>query len=170
MAVCVRSLGCALPLLVMSACAMPPRVLPPSTQPVIGAWRFWTCDKPCAFTEEPTQETRLTTLVLFGEPPGFVPQGQAAANACWVGDLPAGVPQEPGAGARTGTWRLDPDGVIRLVLAAAAGAGAVLHISVQGEALTGSIETWSCKDGCKQAWYAVDGVRIGKPALERCGR
>ena len=77
------------------------------------------------------------------------------------------MPQNPG-GARTGTWRLDPDGVTRLVLAAKPDSGAVLHLSIQGDTITGSIETWSCQAGCKRAWYAVDGVRIGKPALDRC--
>ncbi len=156
--------------LLAGACAMPPRVLPPSTQPVAGAYRYWSCDKPCAFTEEPSRETRLTTLVLFERPPGFGLPGTREANACWLRERAPGAERESGDGVGVGQWRLDPDGVVRLVLEQRPEAGAVLHLSVQGEAVTGSVETWSCSGGCKQAWYAVDGVRVGRPALERCGR
>jgi hypothetical protein len=156
----VRPLAAAL--LLAGACAMPPRVLPPSTGVINGAYRLWSCDKPCAFTEEPTKETRFTTLVLFAEAitPG------PAVNACWAGDVP---PYAAKADGSSGSWRQDADGVVRLVLDQAPDHGAVLHLSVQGDAVTGSVETWACKDGCKQAWYAVDGVRVGKPERSRCG-
>jgi len=156
----VRPLLCTA--LLAAACAMPPRVLPPSTGAIGGAWRLWSCDKPCAFTEEPTKHSRYTTLVLFAEPVIAAP----AANACWTGDVPPYAATADGA---FGSWRLDPDGVVRLVLAARPEAGSVLHLSVQGDTITGSVETWSCKGGCKTAWYAVDGVRVGKPDLARCG-
>lgn len=166
--------------LLAGACAMPPRMLPPSTEPVAGAYRFWSCDKPCAFTAEPTQETRLTSLVLFAEP--FDPGPRAvdpvlraekaearAVNACWSGGPPPGAGPGVGETVAVGQWRLGPDGVVLLTLASSPKAGSVLHLSVLGDQITGVIETWSCEAGCKQGWYAVDGVRIGKPTRERCG-
>jgi hypothetical protein len=140
-----------------AGCTMPPRVLPPSREPVAGAYRFWSCDKPCAFTEEPGKQTRFTTLVLF--------EG-AGAGACWSGEVPPYAAKAQGA---SGAWRLDPDGVVRVVLDQRPDQGAVLHLSIQGDAVTGSVETWTCAGGCKQAWYAVDGVRVGKPEQSRCG-
>ena len=56
-----------------------------------------------------------------------------------------------------------------IVTFVAADAGEVLHLSVQGETITGAYELWSCLGGCRREWRAVDGVRIGPAERSRCG-
>ena len=179
-----RSLAMAL-FAAAAGCTFPPRVLPKSTLPIAGAYRLWSCDKPCAFTEDPLPDTPLLTLVLFERSLELGEQKLDAAtverygartlrpdwpvDACWSLPPPAGEPAVPGVHAALGHWKHDQDGVVRLITLTAPDAGAVLHLSVQGDTVTGSFERWSCAAvPCRHDWYAVDGVRIGPADLARC--
>ena len=169
----------------LAGCILPPRVLPPSTLPIAGAFRLWSCEKPCAFTEDPLPDTPLLTLVLFERSLEIGPERLGAAtierygahtlrpdwpvDACWTLPPPNGEAAIPGVSTALGHWKHEPDGVVRLTTLTTPGAGAVLHLSVQGDTVTGSFERWSCATGpCRHDWYAVDGVRIGPPDLARC--